>query len=620
MAFVALEFLWVHLHGGAALLGCALVSYLLLQSLVQLARNDNRLQQKRTVILLLITLFCMCFAFLQPPNGFHVLDYVSALQNDKTISFIAEWQPRAFGLYLSELWPFIVLSFVALAIGKRHWVFNGLLLCSMLYLSRDAFRHEVLFVFAAIATCFYQFDRSQFIDGLGKRLLLRPLTVTLVSTFCILALAHSATVRSFGFERQDNLFGFGQFDFAKGAYDFIEKENITGNMFNTYGIGGYLMYRGYPHRKIFMDGRNVDYGFDFLAHAYAAGLSVDRWDELVDKYNITYAVVDYDAIKLADKLPYSSILDVHPNWALVYLDDWTAVYLKKIPANESLMQRLRYTSVHASSLQYDNAFASASDAERTAISMELRRMQASSSKSIKATMGLAKIALREKRDEDAKMLANSARAVRPYDPEPLAIIAAIEVNNSEWKEAAQTYEDLLELAGDNYPDLNYGFIAEVFQKAGRPLQAWYYRLGQRNLLPSQQESSTSSKATGVAVSPAADALEFSDQGIVLVDEGKLDEAEELFLTSLKINPGSAEAWNNLCAVRVSLKRYKDAIEACKRAIAVEKEFGDAHYNLALAYFNSKNMQQARTQATLAVKFGRKTEGEELLYLINKESR
>ena len=108
----------------------------------------------------------------------------------------------------------------------------------------------------------------------------------------------------------ENLFGYGQFDFAKGAVDFLEREKITGTMFNTYGIGGYLLYRGYPDRKVFIDGRNVDYGLDFMARTYAGGVDADRWKALEDEYNLTYAVVDYDAIRTLESLPYSQILDV----------------------------------------------------------------------------------------------------------------------------------------------------------------------------------------------------------------------------------------------------------------------------------------------------------------------
>ena len=90
-------------------------------------------------------------------------------------------------------------------------------------------------------------------------------------------------------------------------------------------IGGYLIYRGYPDRKVFVDGRNVDYGMDFLTRTYAAGVNPDRWKELAERYHVDYALVDYDAIQEKDRLPYSVILDRNADWPLVYIDDWVAI-------------------------------------------------------------------------------------------------------------------------------------------------------------------------------------------------------------------------------------------------------------------------------------------------------
>ncbi len=285
-AFIGLELLWVNMHGGAALIGCALVGFLLLQTAIRAFSQYKRSENIRTAALLLGTLVCMVITLVLPPNGFSTFTYVLQLMNDKTIAFIAEWQPREWALYIQDLWPFFLLSVIALATGRKHWLFNGLLLLMTIALSRQAFRHEILFVFAALATCFYQFERSEWANRLRVRMSERPLALGITTILVLCVLSNVAYARSFGFERQDNLFGFGQFDLARGAVDFLERENITGNMFNTYGIGGYLIHRGYPDRKVFIDGRNVDYGFDFMAHAYAAGINKDQWDNLVREYNI----------------------------------------------------------------------------------------------------------------------------------------------------------------------------------------------------------------------------------------------------------------------------------------------------------------------------------------------
>lgn len=617
--FVALELLWVNMHGGAALLGCAVVTFLLIETGVCALSRSQRSAHLPTLLLLAITAACMGLTLISPPNGFGTLTYITQLLNDKTIAFIGEWQPREWGLYVRELWPFFVLSVFALSVGKKHRIFNGLLLLATLVLSRQAFRHEILFVFVAVATCFYHLDRSEIADRLWTWIAQRRTAMGIATIILILFLSRTAYLRSFGFERQDNLFGFGQFDLARGAVDFIEREKIDGNMFNTYGIGGYLIYRGYPDRKVFIDGRNVDYGFDFLAHAYAAGVSRDQWDELVHQYDISYAIIDYNAIRQKDSLPYSSILDTHPDWAMIYLDDWVAVYLTKTPAHQAIINRLGYSHVDATTLQFHSNFSDAKAEDLPAIRKELQRIQQDNPEGIKATLALANIALHEKRDDDAKALLATARSVRPYDPEPLAILAGIHVSHQEWKQAADAFSEMLRLAGDNYPNMNYAFIAEVFDHAGHPLKAWWYRRGIPTSTSSLQTESGSltGQRPSLSVNPASDALEFSDRGVAQAEANQFVEAEESFRTSLKINPGSAGTWNNLCALMLTLKRIPEAIDACKRAVAIDADFGDAHFNLALAYYRHGSRKEAEKEALRAQALGRKKESDELLLLIRK---
>ncbi|MFH0851332.1 MAG: hypothetical protein V1876_01140, partial [Candidatus Peregrinibacteria bacterium] len=165
LAFVMLEFLWVNMHGGAALLGCAIVMFVLLQESVHWWRWKMK-EKKQEVFLLCTTLGLMAFVLVSPPNGFGTLRYLWNLLNDQTIFYIAEWRPRDWPLYISELWPFWLLALFSLWSGRRHMIFNLLLLIMAAYLSRQAFRHEVLFVFAALATCFYQSDRSERMERL----------------------------------------------------------------------------------------------------------------------------------------------------------------------------------------------------------------------------------------------------------------------------------------------------------------------------------------------------------------------------------------------------------------------------------------------------------------------
>lgn len=616
-AFVLLSYLWVNLHGGAVLLGCGIATFALLQIVFTALRAYGPRAALHEGWPMIVTLLLMSLCFVLPPNGLSALHYVTELHRDETISFIAEFQPRAWALYLRELWPFFTLSIIALLLGRKHVVFNILLLSSMAYLSRQAFRHEIFFVFAAVATCFYQCDRSVIVERMWAWVGSRRKISLIASVVLVLLLGRIAYLRSYGFERQDNLFGFGQFDLARGAYDFLEREKIQGNMFNTYGIGGYLMHRGYPDRKIFIDGRNVDYGFDFMARTYAAGIDRDRWDDLVHLYGITYAVIDYDAIRQPDRLPYSVILDAHPEWALVYVDDWTAIYLKRIPENQDTIRRLGYVHITASDIQFRDSFAHLAPPQIPEAILELRRMESDNPEGVKAAMALAKIAFRENRNEDAKASAQKVITVRPYAPEPYAILASIYARDKNWSDAAKMYRYVLDFAGDNYPDMNYGFIAGVFEKAGHPWEAWFIRPKFHANDKTINDPDVHISATGASLvaNPAIDALLFHEQALAAAEQGNPEKAEELFRTAIQLNPGSSEFWNNLCALLLEQKRTKEAIDACKSAISKDEKYADAHFNLALAYYYDHSFKLSKAEAELARSLGRVKESDHLLLLI-----
>ena len=619
LGFAALELLWVNLHGGAALLGLAIVTFVMLQEIVRWWRERNAESQK-AVSLLGGTLGIMAAVIILPPNGFGTLTYLWNLLNDQTVLYIAEWRPRDWSLYIADLWPFWLMAIAALWNGRRHAVFNLFLLAITAYLSRQAFRHEVLFVLAALATCFYQWGRSERADRMREWFAAHSRTVALMSVLTVVLLGRAAYARSWNFEQQDNLYGFGQFDLARGAYDFIERERITGNMFNTYGIGGYLIYRGYPDRKVFIDGRNVDYGMDFMTRTYAAGVNSAVWKELAERYGITYALIDYDAIREKDRLPYSVILDQDPQWPLVYLDDWVAVYVKDIPANRGIIERFRYRHLTATAIQFHDGFPAAMSEALAELEQELRRMQQDNPEGVKATLALGNLALRQGRTDDARAYAENALRVRPNSPEPYAILGAAYVSTQQWNEAADAYDMLLHNAGDSYPDINVVFIAEVFEKAGRTRIARSLRrtAGMPAAQPATGMVQERAASGSLLADPARDAADFNEQGIIAVEMGSKAEAEQAFRTAVMLNPSFAEAWNNLCALLLSLERTEEAIAACVRAVEAYPDYADAHFNLALAYFRSGSLLESEREALKAKELGREKESDDLLLLVGRK--
>jgi hypothetical protein len=100
--------------------------------------------------------------------------------------------------------------------------------------------------------------------------------------------------------------GFGAADISSApveAADFIERNRISGNMFNDYGYGGYLDWRLYPAHKTFIDSRalniNIRKEYAWILNAEEVdskgedGVMTRRqlWEMLLKHYKINFVIL-----------------------------------------------------------------------------------------------------------------------------------------------------------------------------------------------------------------------------------------------------------------------------------------------------------------------------------------
>jgi tetratricopeptide (TPR) repeat protein len=79
---------------------------------------------------------------------------------------------------------------------------------------------------------------------------------------------------------------------------------------------------------------------------------------------------------------------------------------------------------------------------------------------------------------------------------------------------------------------------------------------------------------------------------VLLLTRHFDEAMDQFRQALKINPGYAEAHNDLGNALLQLGRRDEAIEQFRRALEIQPDYGNAHFNLGNAFRESGRAQEA----------------------------
>jgi hypothetical protein len=106
----------------------------------------------------------------------------------------------------------------------------------------------------------------------------------------------------------------------QAAIDYAKRAKISGNVFNSYNFGGYLIFSGIPTA---IDGRAQPFGDAFMRRYFNAIDLKDIADafRMLDEYDIDWAI-----LRPAEAL--SSALGQSATWQKVYSDDHASVFVR----------------------------------------------------------------------------------------------------------------------------------------------------------------------------------------------------------------------------------------------------------------------------------------------------
>lgn len=458
---------WSNLHGAASLLGVALLGWLFLQKLADEVFHPKKrsLVHVQELWWMLGMLALSLVALLLTPSGVGNITYLLSLQSDRTTEYISEWQRAPFTIYFSRTWFLWLFAIVSVAIGRKNLLFSIFTLIGIGYLSCTAVRHEPLIIFVTLGIIFHQLRYTD----VWHRFLHTVTSQRIIFLFLLLGLLSSLILHIYrtGFDakRQFQLFGIGTFEIGKYAYDFIEQQGLQGPMFNNYDIGGYLLFRGAPERKVFLDGRNVDYGFAYMQKAVEADRDPRLWQELTAQYGFTYAVIEYGSQSFRDPIPYVDHLDRDPAWALVYLDDWVAVYARRIPENAALIERFAYTAITPKTLTRHTISEELRLGELIRMQDELQRIAENNPEGIQAFLYAARLGIVLQKYDQAKAALEAALIRQPRHYQVFEIFARLAMEQGDWKSANIFLDQALHFLGFSNRNIDQNFIEMVHKKA-----------------------------------------------------------------------------------------------------------------------------------------------------------
>lgn len=129
--------------------------------------------------------------------------------------------------------------------------------------------------------------------------------------------------------------------FPQRAAEFVEREQLPGQIFNTYAEGGYLAWRLGPQRAVYIDGRDTLFGVARIqrhGELLSSAPDSDIWEQEATRYNINTIILPlarFDGIQLIRLQDFCS----SKLWKPVFLSEDSAIFVRRSPQTEALMQR-----------------------------------------------------------------------------------------------------------------------------------------------------------------------------------------------------------------------------------------------------------------------------------------
>jgi len=222
----------------------------------------------------------------------------------------------------------VVASIGILAIvtaGKNIRLSYVLIGLAFFYLAYMAQRNIILFMFAAIPALNWHLSHSTIeFSKLPPRW--KRTGIVVATSIAAIALMIPALVHAKAISEYPSSTDIAPFGHPVGSVEYLSRNPIEGNVFNADRHGGYILWKLFPSKKVFIDTRLILRSRRFFADYLAI---VDNpslyFPHICGAYNITHAIVP---VSLVDRyLPLARYLYDDPEWQLAYTDGSEALFV-----------------------------------------------------------------------------------------------------------------------------------------------------------------------------------------------------------------------------------------------------------------------------------------------------
>lgn len=132
-------------------------------------------------------------------------------------------------------------------------------------------------------------------------------------------------------------------NFPEAGVAFLNRENIGSRMFNAYDYGGYLVDKLRKKRLDFIDGRYFVFGEEVYLDYLETRDGGERAEALIRRYDLDLLVIRYPQPDGYQAL--ATRVREWPDWALVFWDDATLIYVRRDRVPPEWLVRKEYRRV-----------------------------------------------------------------------------------------------------------------------------------------------------------------------------------------------------------------------------------------------------------------------------------
>jgi hypothetical protein len=327
--FPLVMLLWANLHGGWVLGLAVLVLTLAGEWLNRVTRHDDALSSGELKALGITVVLTLLATLFNPAGIREVLYPLVWIFPTAYSNLLTEWVSSDFHQPVTMVFEGMLLLLVGaffVARPRLNWT-HLILALAFTHLALSQSRNVAVWSIVIspllaiyLQEAFHVWKRPD--TGAPRAAIMRPRTERALNvTLLVLALG-LYLLETFHFVNAQALRRSEAATYPAGAMRYMQTHALPPRTFTSYAWGGYLLWKGYPRYRDFIDGRANTLFDDRILHRYLAAFqATPGWKTVLREYGVQNVLVEPAA-------PLTQVLKQDRSWRLVYHDRTAVLFTR----------------------------------------------------------------------------------------------------------------------------------------------------------------------------------------------------------------------------------------------------------------------------------------------------